>query len=428
MKDFTTGKISIPLLAFAVPMLLGNLFQQLYNLVDAVVVGYFISGDALAAVGISMSMVILLTSMLIGFTTGAAVLVAQFFGAKQFDKLKRTVSVSIIFLAGLSLLLSLVGVILAPQLLWLFGTDDYIFDDALMYMQILMAGLVCMVFYNMYTAYMRALGETRRPLYILVLSVVLSGILSVYLVAVAGLGVFGAAVSTVFSMLLAAVLSYFYAKKKLPILMVEKLTFDKELFWLIIKYGAPAALQMSLVSFAHLLITWLINDSFGAPAMAAITAVARIDGLATMPVATLSLAVSTFVAQNMGARLEDRAIKGFKIATGYMLIASVVMTGVLMLLSSQVLSLFVAYDDPNYLEIIGIGQNYMNIMVIFYFLFAFLFAFNGFFRGVGDAVIAMVFPVLSLTLRTVSAYGLVLFAGMGPEALAWSIPIGWGIS
>jgi putative MATE family efflux protein len=427
MKDFTSGKISKPLMAFAVPMLLGNLFQQLYNIVDAVVVGRFVSGGALAAVGVSMGVVGFLTAALIGFTTGSGVLIAQFYGAKKHDRLKNSVSVSIISLAVLSFILTLTGIVLAPHILRLLGTADEIFTDALLYIRLMMAGMVSIVYYNMYTAYMRALGETRRPLYILILSVVLSGLLSVYLVIILGLGVFGAAISTIFSQLLAAVLSYIYARRKMPLLIVDKFMFDKELFWLIVKYGAPAALQLSFVALAHLAITRLIN-SFGYSAMAAITAVGRIDSLVIMPVATLSMAMSTFVAQNMGAKKLDRAVKGFKTAAGYMLLCSVIISAGLMLFAPQIVSLFIDRGDANVGEILSIGQEYLSIMVMFYFLFAFLFAFNGFFRGVGDAVIAMVFPVISLTIRTVTAYALVAFAGMGPQALAWSIPVGWGLS
>jgi len=427
MKDFTSGKMSKPLVAFAAPMLVGNLFQQMYSLVDAMVVGQFVGGGALAAVGVSLSVVMFLSSTTIGLTTGSALLISQFFGAKQYDKLKSAVSVSIIFLAVLSLLLTAVGIIFAPQLLRLLNTPPEVFDEALLYMRIMIGGLIFTVFYNMYTAYMRALGETRRPLYILIFSVVLSGILTVYLVAVLNMGVFGAAISTLFSQLLAAVLSFIYARRKMELLTVKKLTFDPKLFWLIIKYGVPTALQMSLVAVAQLFITRLIN-SFGHTALAGITAVGRIDSLATMPVATLSLAVSTVVAQNMGARLEDRAIKGFKIGLMYMLGYAILISVVLMIFAPQLISMFIDQNDPYLADIILVGQQYLNIMVIFYFLFAFLFGFVGFFRGVGDVVMGMVFTTISLGIRTLSAYGLVHFAGMGPEALAWSIPMGWGIS
>jgi Na+-driven multidrug efflux pump len=184
---------------------------------------------------------------------------------------------------------------------------------------------------------------------------------------------------------------------------------------------------MSLVSLANLTITRLIN-SFGPAAMAGITTAVRIDQFAIMPISNISMAMSTFVAQNMGAGLEKRARKGFHSAVIYMLICAVLMSAILMAFSHQLIALFLDRGDANASEILRIGGEYLNIMVVFYFLFAFLFAFNGFFRGVGDAVMAMVFPVFSLTVRALSAYGLVGFAGMGPEALAWSIPIGWGLS
>ena len=427
MKEFTTGSIAKPLLAFAAPMMVGNLFQQLYVLVDAIVVGRYVGGGALAAVGISMNVVIFLTSVLIGLNTGAAVVIAQFFGARHYERLKSAVSVSMLFLFALSIVLTVLGVVFAPHFLRLLNTDPEIFDNALLYMRIMMGGMVFPIFYNMYTAYMRALGDSRHPLYILIFTVVLSGSLSVYLVVVQGWGVAGAAASTVFSQFIATILCYFSSRRYTPLLKLEKFTFDFSLFRLIIKYGAPTALQMSLVSLATLTITRLIN-SFGASAMAGITAVGRIDQFAIMPVSTVSMAMSTFVAQNMGADLEDRARKGFHTALVFMLICSVFMSALMMTLAPQLISLFLDQGDPNLSEILRIGREYLNIMVIFYFLFAFLFAFNGFFRGVGDVIAAMVGPVFSLILRTVSAYSLVGYAGMGPEALAWSIPIGWGVS
>jgi len=413
-------------MAFAAPMMIGNLFQQLYSLVDAIVVGRFVSGGALAAVGVSMNVAIFLTSVLIGLTTGAAVVIAQFYGAKQLDRLKNAVSVSIVAMIGIAVVFTAVGVIFAPNILRILNTDPAIFDDALLYMRILLGGMVFPVFYNMYIAYLRALGDSRRPLYILIFTVVLSGVLTIYLVAYLKLGIAAAAASTIFAQFVAVILCIFYTRRYVPLLRVKKLMFDVSLFRLILRYGAPAALQYSLVTLGTLIITRLIN-SFGASSMAAITAVTRIDMFTTMPISTLGMALSTFVAQNMGAGLEDRAIKGFKTAMLYMLVLSVVMSALLRFFAPQLISLFLDQSDPSYYEILDIGQRYMSIMVIFYFTFALLFGFNGFFRGVGDAVIAMVFPVFSLILRTVSAYALVGLAGMGPEALAWSIPIGWAM-
>jgi len=427
MKDFTEGNISKRILLFSLPMLIGNLFQQMYSLVDALIVGRFVSGDALASVGVSMNILMFVVATLIGLTTGSAVLISQFYGAKQFERLKSAVSVSVIFLASLTVILTVLGTTLAPVLLRVLKASDDIIGDAVTYLRILMSGMVFPVFYNMYCAYIRALGDSRTPLYFLIFATIINTVLDLFFVTQLKMGVMGAAVATITAQAAAALLCVFYVYRRAPLLQVKKLEFDAGLFRAIIRYGAPAALQQSIVSFANLTITRLIN-SFGSAAMAGITAVTRIDQLAIMPVGNLASALSTFVAQNMGAGLEDRAKKGFRTTLLYMLLISVVMSALLMAFSPQLISLFLNKDDLNTPEILRIGRTYLSTMVIFYFLFAFLFGFNGFFRGVGDAFIAMVFPVFSLTVRALSAYALVGYAGMGPEALAWSIPIGWGLS
>ena len=427
MRDFTRGSVPTQILLFSLPMLIGNLFQQAYSMADAVVVGRFVSGDALAAVGVSSSLLQLLLSVLIGLTTGASVVIAQFYGAGKHDKVKQTVSTSIIFLAALSVLIAVVGVFFSPLMLRLLGTAPEIFDDAVIYMQILMIGMIFSTFFNMYTAYLRALGDSRGPLYILICCTLLNIGLDLLFVISFKMGVLGAAVATIISQALSAVLCFIYAKKRTPLLNPDKLSFDRPLFAAILKYGTPAALQLSLVSLANLSITRLIN-SFGSAAMAGITAVSKIDQLATMPVSNISMALSTFVGQNMGAKQELRAKKGLHWSLVFMLAFSALMSVLLLNLGPRLIYLFLNEGDVNSAEIVALGLKYMNIMVVFYFLFAFLFAFNGFFRGAGDAMSAMAFPVISLLLRTVSAYILVNLAGMGPEALAWSIPIGWGLA
>ena len=427
MEDFTKGSIAKQMVMFALPMLIGSLFQQLYGIVDAVVVGRFLGGNALGAVGVSLAAFSFLVAILIGLTTGASVVISQFFGAKQHENLELAVSTSIIFLAVFSLIITILGVVFTPNLLHMLNTPDDIFREAQIYMRIQMGGLVFPIFFNMYTAYLRALGNSRSPLYILIFSIVLNAILNILFVVVLGLGIAAVAVGTVISQASAAVLCYVYIRRKVLLLHVKKFVFDKKLFGSILKYGAPAALQMSIVSLAHLVITRLIN-SFGAGAIAGITAASRVDQMAILPISTLSLALSTFVAQNMGAGFDDRAKKGLQTATISMVLMAFVISLILVFAGPWTIYMFVDQTDPNMYEILRTGQEYLRIIVVFYFLFAILFGFNGFFRGAGDAVIAMVFPVASLTIRTVSAYGLVYLAGMGPEALAWSIPIGWGVT
>lgn len=426
MKDFTSGNITKQIITFSLPMLIGSLFQQLYSMVDAVVVGRYVSGNALAAVGVAMNLLQFLLSVLIGLTTGASVLIAQFYGVKQFEKLKLTVSTSIIFLVIFSVVIALIGIIFSPLLLQLLNTEADIITDATLYLRILMGGMVFPVFYNMYTAYLRALGDSRSSLYILICCTMLNIGLDLLFVVQFHMGVLGVAVATVIAQSVSAILCVLYTIRYVPLLQIEKIIFDRELFGNVLKYGTPAALQLSLVSFANLTITRLIN-SFGTTAMAGITAAAKIDQLAIMPVSTINMALSTFVGQNMGANQEERAKRGLKISMLLMLGLAIFTSVLLILFGSPLISLFLDKKEVGSVEILTVGLSYLNVLVMFYFLFAFLFAFNGFFRGVGDAVIAMVFPVASLTIRTISAHLMVSMAKMGPEALAWSIPIGWGL-
>ena len=427
MNDFTKGKITKQLLSFSLPMFIGNLVQQMYSMVDMIVVGRYVSGSALASVGISMSVIMFIVSILIGLTTGSSVVISQLFGARQYDRLKSTVSVSIITFLGISITLTVLGTTLSPLIFRLLNTSPEIFNNAVIYMRIMMAGVIFPVFYNLYMAYIRALGDSLRPLYFLICASIINIFLDLFFVLVLNMGVAGVAIATIIAQMISFLLCIIYTYRSIPHLQVRKLVFDSELFKLILKYGTPAALQLSLTSFAMLTITRLIN-SFGSAAMAGITAANRIDQLATMPVSSLSAALSTFVAQNMGAGLEDRARKGFHTGLISMLIYSVFISTVIMVFHNQFISMFLNPNDVNTPEILRIGGSFLNILAMFYFLFAFLFGFNGFFRGVGDAVAAMALPVFSLAVRTAAAYSLVIFAGMGPEALAWSIFIGWGIS
>ena len=427
MRDFTEGSVAKQIVLFSLPMLVGSIFQQMYSMVDAMVVGRFVGGTSLAAVGVAMGAMQFLLALLIGLTTGASVVISQYFGAKRRDKVESAVSTSAVFLTVFSIIIATAGVVLAPALFRLLNTAPEILGDSVLYMRILMAGIIFPIFYNMYTAYLRALGDSRSPLYFLIFCTILNTALDLLFVVRFGWGVAGVAVATITAQAVSAVLCHFYTKKYAELLHIKRFAFDRDLFLLILKYGTPAAMQMSLVSLAHLTITRLIN-SFGAMAMAGITAATKIDQMAIMPVSSISMALSTFVAQNIGAGQEARAKKGLRYSLLLMVSLAVLISGLMIVFGAGLISLFLNPEDADAAGILQVGLSYFNRMVVFYFLFAFLFAFNGFFRGAGDAVITMVFPVASLTLRTVSAHMFVNLAGMGPEALAWSIPIGWGLS
>ena len=425
--DFTKGSIGKQIILFSIPMLIGNVFQQAYSMIDGVIVGRFVGGPALASVGVAMGVTHLFIAALIGFTTGSSVVISQFYGAKQEEELKRTVATSIVFLGALSLLMAVLGYLFAPHLLRLLNTTDEIFADALIYLRIMMLGMVFPVFYNMYTAYLRALGDSRSPLYILIGATILNAVLNIIAVVILRQGVMGAAVTTIMAQSIATVACYLYTRRFVPLLSIRKLAFDKELFKQILRYGLPAAFQLSFVMIASLTITRLIN-SFGTVAIASIVAANKVDSLALMPISNVSMALSTFVGQNLGAGQEERAKKGLRSTMLIMGGMVAVISTCLMFFSPHILALFLDTADVHTADILTLGSQYLEVLVIFYFLFGLLFAFNGFLRGVGDAVAAMTMPIISLGIRTLSAYLLVLWLGMGPVALAWSIPIGWGIA
>ena len=426
MIDFTSGNPMKQIFNFALPMLVGNLLQQLYSMADTIVVGRFVSGTALAAVGSSSSIIQFLVSVLIGLTTGASVVISQFYGAKKEAELKRTVSTSIIFMAVFSIIITIGGVAGAGPLLRFLGVDESIYEGAKLYLTIIMAGVTFPVYFNMYMAYMRALGDSKSPLYILLFSTTLNIVLDVLFVAGLGWGIAGAAIATIIAQTLAMVFCIWVAVRKIHLLRINKLEFDKNIFKLILTYGVPSSIQLSITSLASMTIMRLVN-SFGAITVAGFTAGVRVENFALMPLSNVFTAISTFVGQNMGANQEDRAKEGLMAGLKLMVVISIITSVLIIVFSRFLMAQFVGAGDINAAAIISEGTIYLSIISLFYILFAVFFAFNGFFRGVGDAIIVMILTITSLTIRTVSAHFLAANFGMGIASVAWSIPIGWGL-
>ncbi len=426
MQDFTRGPVARQLLKFSLPMLIGNLFQQFYSMADAAVVGRYVGGEALAAVGACMAIFNLLLAVLFGLTTGASVLISQFYGAGQHDALRRTVSTSIVCMGAFGLVLCIGSWLGAPQFLQWLNVPETVFPDALSYLRIGIAGCMFPLFYNMYTAYLRALGDSRYPLYILIFCTALNVGLDLLFVVRFHLGVAGAAYATILSQALSTLWCYLYAKRSMPLLHVSKLVFDGKLCRSLLQYSVPSAVQFSLVSVAGLSIQSLVNG-FGAVAMAGFSAALRVDSFAMMPVANLSSAVSTFVGQNMGAGQEARAKRGLYVTLCLSVGLAVATSLLVLLFGQQMIGAFLKPDDPQRAAILQVGTSYLSVIVMFYVLFGVFFSFTGFFRGVGDALIVMILTITSLSLRAVISQLLSRYMGLGVEAIAWSIPIGWGL-
>ena len=301
-KDFTEGHPFKVIFLFSLPMLIGNIFQQLYSTVDSIIVGNFVGKNALAAISGSGSVQFLLVAISFGFTAGISVVLSQVYGAKEYDKLKRAFSTSLIFVLSLALLLGIIGIAISTPLLKLLGTPDDIMPDAVAYLRIMFIGMPASFLYNMCSSALRSVGDSKTPLYFLIIASVGNIVLDLLFVAVIPMGVIGAALATIIAQCLSGVLCMIYMNKKTPIFALTRkdLIYDKQIVSAIVNYGLPTAVQNSINSVSMLAVQKFVNY-FGADMMAAYGITNRIESFVTMPIMNMALALSTYAGQNIGA-------------------------------------------------------------------------------------------------------------------------------
>lgn len=424
VQDMTKGSVARQIIIFAIPLFIGNIFQQLYNMVDAVVVGRFVGKNALAAVGTSFPAMFLLVALVMGLTMGASVVVSQLFGAGDLKKMRRALSTAFIFLLICALSLTLIGILAARSLLLLLKTPPEIIGDASIYLKIIFAGLLFMFLYNTIAAFLRALGDSRTPLYFLIISSLLNMGLDLLFVLRFKMGVAGVGWATVISQAVSVILCIIYIYKRVELLRLKPrdLIFDRELFALSVRLGIPASIQQTVVSFGMIAVQGLVN-SFGSVTMAAYTAAARIDSIAMMPIMNLGLAVSTFTAQNIGAGNLERVRRGYRRTLAMVAACCVATSAVILLFGPKLIELFI---DAREVEVIAQGNDYITVVSFFYILLGLLFVTNGVLRGSGDMIVSMASTIVNLTVRVIFAYFLSSRAEIGYHGIWWSIPIGWG--
>lgn len=421
MKDMTKGSPTKLIFYFALPMLLGNLVQQLYTMIDAVIVGKFVSVDALAAVGATGAINFFMLSLIIGLMSGIAVVVAQYFGYKDYNKLKdviATASISV-FIAGI--IFTIIGLVTAKPLLLLLKTPANIMDDSVTFLTTLFWGILPMSLYNGTAAILRALGNSITPLLFLVFSSIVNIILDFIFVVFLPFGVQGAAFATVCSQIIAAVLCMLYAYRHVPFMRIEwsRMKIHPSLLKEMIRIGLPSGLQGSFISIGNMALQSLING-FGATVVAAYTAASRIDSLTYQPGIAFGAASSTFAAQNVGAgklaRVKQGLYAGLKVVT----ITSIVITILVQLFAKQFLLLFV---DKNEQHVIEVGMSYLLIVSLFYVVVGILFVVRETLRGTGDAIVPLMMGIFELVSRL--AIGFMLAKVMGYTGLWWATPVAW---
>ena len=426
VRDMTQGSEFRQIVLFTIPMLIGAVFQQMYNMVDSIVVGRFVGPNALAAVGTSFPIIFLLISMVMGLTVGSGVIISQFFGAKQHDQLRRAVSTAFIFQGVAAIVLSSVGMLLSRPLLQLLRTPPEIINDAAAYMQIYLCGLIFLFAYNSFAGFLRSLGDSKTPLYFLIISTLINIGLDVYFVAVLGWGVRGVAWATLIAQGVSSALCAIYIYYRVALLRLgrDQWIFDPAIFRTMLRIGIPSAIQQSVASMGFMAVQSLIN-SFGGATMAANTAAARLDSFAMMPLMNLGMAVSTFTGQNIGANRLDRVRKGLLVTLSLVALCALTMSVLVYTFGPQLIQVFINAEEA---DVISRGVEYLRIVAMFYILFGIMSTFNGVLRGAGDTLVPMYTIVVDLGVRVAVAYWLTTIPSVSYRGVWWAIPVGWGVA
>lgn len=387
----TQGVIWKQILVFSIPLLLGNLFQQLYNTVDSIVVGNTIGSDALAAVGSSGPIVNLLVSFFMGLSMGSSVIISQYFGAKNHEKLSKAVHTAMLLSILIGIVMTFVGIYLTPYILEWMGTPASVMGNSVLYLKIYFTGMIGMMVYNMGSAILRAIGDSKNPLYFLMLSSCINIVLDIVFVVYMNMGIAGAAWATMISQCVSAflILIMLMRSQGAHRLELRKLKVDGECLQRIVRIGLPSGLQNAVVSFSNVIVQVNIN-SFGSLAMAGCSSYTKIDGFAILPVMSFSMAMTTFIGQNIGAECYDRAKEGSKVGILMSLIVTVCVSGVLLLFAPQLISIFNA--DP---EVVYYGTYMMRSVVPGYIFLSIAHALSGILRGAGKTMVPMVVMIAS---------------------------------
>lgn len=421
MRDLTVGKPLKEIFYFSLPILMGSAFQQLYNVVDSIVVGKFVGTEALAAVGASFPLTFLVISLFIGIGTGFTVVVSQYFGAKKFAEIKRTTDTLIALIAIMAVTISVLGVVCAKPLLRLMGLAPEVLPDATAYLQIYFGGIFFQFLFAGVNAVIRGLGDSKTPMFFLIVSTLLNVMLDILFVVGFGWGVTGVATATVLAQIIALGVMMVTLNRKYPQFFrfsVRKYRFDSTIFRQAFKIGLPTGLQVSFVALGSMMI-FMIVAPFGTNAIAAYSVAMRLDSFATLPAMNLATALSTFVGQNVGAKKHDRVKTGLVDTLKISIAFSVVLSFILFFFSEALMGFF---TDNN--EVISIGVNFLHIIGPFYIIFAVMFALQGCLRGVGAVMVPMFCSLISLWLVRIP---LAWYMGsvLGLEGVWWSTPISW---
>ena len=423
-KDMTTGGIYSQIITFALPIMLSQVFQQLYNTADSLIVGHYLGTDALAAVSSSGTLIFLLVSFFNGTAMGAGVVISRYFGANNKENVSKAIHTNILFGLVSGAILTIIGVLFTPTFLGWMKTDPDVRPEAIEYFRYYFYGALALVMYNICRGIMNAVGDSKRPLYYLIFSSVLNIILDILFVGFIGWGVWSAALATVISQMASVVLCFIYLCKKGNIFSVElkKLRFHGDMLVEIIKYGLPSGVQNSVIAFANVIVQTQING-FGKYATAAYGTHAKIEGFAFLPMMSFNMATTTFISQNLGAKQYDRAKKGARFG----ILSAVILAELVGILIYIFAPYLIGMFDSN-ATVIALGVQQARTASLFYFLLAFSHAVAAVCRGAGKVFVPM-FVMLSIWCALRIAYiALVTHFWSDIGLIYWAYPLTWAIS
>lgn len=422
MKDLTSGPVGRQILLFSLPIILGNFVMQLYQIVDSAIVGRYLGKEALAAVGASMPVVFAVVALVIGVGSGASVVISQYFGAKQYDKVRLTSDTLHLFLVGAGLVIALVGVFCSEEIFRLIALPEELIPLAAEYLQIYLGGVFLLFGFNTVAAILRGVGDSKTPLYFLLLSALLNVLLDLLFILRFGWGVAGAAWATVIAQGVAyfAAVWYINAGKSIFHINLLKLHFDRKIFRQCINYGLPTGVQQSFVALGMVALMGIVNG-WGTDVIAGYSAAIRVDNLAVIPSMNFAMALTSFTGQNVGAGCMDRVHRGLKMTLLYSSLTCVLITAVIVLFGSDILRIFTTDED-----VIRVGREYLVIVSSFYLVFSGMFVINGMLRGAGAVIFPMFSTLLSLWVVRIPV-AMWLSRLIGEQGIWWAVPVGWSV-
>ncbi len=418
-NDLTKGPVIKSMLLFAIPMIIGDLLQQCYNIADTLIVGQVLGKNALASVGSSFTLMTFLTSIILGLCMGSGALFSICFGQKDEEKLKENLSASFFFILLISIILNIISYLSLDCLKVFLNVPDEVWLDMKDYLFIIFTGILAIFLYNYFASYLRAIGNSITPLIFLGLSSFVNIALDLYFVIVLDKGVVGAALATVIAQYLSGIGILFYTFKKYPqVFSICKISYLKqERIKEIVSYSILTCLQQSVMNLGILMVQGLVN-SFGTVVMAAFAAAVKIDAFAYMPVQDFGNAFSTFIAQNYGAKEDERIKKGLKAAVSISIGFCLVVSLLVFIFAKPLMMIFV-----NEIDVIKEGVRYLRIEGSFYLGIGCLFLLYGLYRAIGKPAMSLVLTIISLGTRVLLAY--ILSSIVGVVGTWWSVPIGW---